>query len=212
MNKEGTFYTIVFIFIVSFAFVFLLSMTNQVTVERVELNQELARQRAVLAAMGIEATGEDEVQQEFNRIASDPEAGLYVGSVDGRTVYAKSFAGAGLWGTISGFIAVTADLEQIVGLEIVEDNETPGLGGRINEPWFKSQFEGEQIPADGRIAIRALEGDGDPNESNGVVDGITGATRTSDSMESIVNTQLQAFQSPETQERFEELAAAGGNA
>ena len=30
MNKEGTTYTIIFIFIVSFAFVFLLSMTNQV--------------------------------------------------------------------------------------------------------------------------------------------------------------------------------------
>lgn len=209
MNKEGTIYTIIFIFIVSFAFVFLLSMTNQVTVEQVELNQEIARQGAILSAMGIDAAGAQEIQDEFDRISGDAEAGLYVGLVDGRTVYAKQFAGAGLWGTITGVLAVTSDLEQIVGIEIVEDNETPGLGGRINEPWFKSQFAGEEIP-DGGIVIRALEGDGDENKSNGVIDGVTGATRTSDSMEQIVNTQLDELRSDDVQQRLAELA--GGNA
>lgn len=209
MNKEGTTYTIIFIFIVSFAFVFLLSMTNQVTIERVELNQELARQQAILSAMGIEAAGADEIQEEFAGITGDAERGLYVGSVDGRTVYAKEFAGAGLWGTISGVLAVTSDFQEIVGIEIVEDNETPGLGGRINEPWFKSQFEGEQVPQDG-IEVRALEGDGDPDKDNGVIDGITGATRTSDSMETIVNNQLEQLQSDEIQQRLDEIA--GGNA
>ncbi|MFW6231698.1 MAG: FMN-binding protein [Spirochaetota bacterium] len=205
MNKEGTTYTIVFIFIVSFAFVFLLSMTNQVTIERVELNQELARQQAILSAMGIEAADADEIQEEFAGIAGDAESGLYVGSVDGRTVYAKEFAGAGLWGTISGVLAVTSDFQEIVGIEIVEDNETPGLGGRINEPWFKSQFEGEQVPQDG-IEVRALEGDGDPDKDNGIIDGITGATRTSDSMETIVNNQLEQLQSDEIQQQLDEIA------
>lgn len=209
MNKEGTTYTIIFIFIVSFAFVFLLSMTNQVTIERVELNQELARQQAILSAMGIEAAGAEEIQEEFAGITGDAESGLYVGSVDGRTVYAKEFAGAGLWGTISGVLAVTSDFEEIVGIEIVEDNETPGLGGRINEPWFKSQFEGEQVPQDG-IEVRALEGDGDPDKDNGVIDGITGATRTSDSMETIVNNQLEQLQSDEVRQQLDEIA--GGNA
>ena len=209
MNKEGTTYTIIFVFIVSFAFVFLLSMTNQVTIERVQLNQELARQQAILSAMGIDAAGADEIQEEFAGIAGDAESGLYVGSVDGRTVYAKEFAGAGLWGTISGVLAVTSDFEEIVGIEIVEDNETPGLGGRINEPWFKSQFEGEQVPQDG-IEVRALEGDGDPDKDNGVIDGITGATRTSDSMETIVNNQLEQLQSDEVRQQLDEIA--GGNA
>lgn len=209
MNKEGTTYTIIFIFIVSFAFVFLLSMTNQVTVERVRLNQELASQRAILSAMGIEAQGAEEIQSEFAEIVGDAERGLYVGTVGGRTVYAKEFDGAGLWGTISGVLAVTSDFEEIVGIEIVEDNETPGLGGRINEPWFKSQFEGERI-LQGGIEVRALEGDGDPDKDNGVVDGITGATRTSDSMESIVNNQLEQLQSDEIQQQLDEIA--GGNA
>jgi Na+-transporting NADH:ubiquinone oxidoreductase subunit C len=211
MNKEGTLYTIVFIFIVSFAFVFLLSMTNQATIEQVRLNQELARQRAILTAMGIEATAEEEIQSRFEEVSGNREQGLYVGRVDGRVVYAKEFAGAGLWGTITGVIAVTADMEQFIGIQIVDDNETPGLGGRINEPWFKSQFEGEQIPPDG-IEVRALEGEGDENRENGVVDSITGATRTSESIETIVNNQLELLRSQETRQQFEELEASGGNA
>lgn len=211
MQKEGTLYTIIFIFIVSFAFVFLLSMTNQVTIEQVRLNQELARQQAVLTAMGIEAQGAEEIQTEFANVAGDPSAGLYVANVDGQTVYAKEFAGAGLWGTISGVIAVTADFERFVGIEIVEDNETPGLGGRINEPWFKSQFEGEEI-REGGITIRAMEGDGDPNKDNGIVDGITGATRTSDSMESIVNNQLEELRSQDIRDQLQDIASRGGNA
>lgn len=210
MNKQGTFYTIIFIFIVSFAFVFLLSMTNQVTVEQVELNQELARRQAILNAMGIEAVTQQEIQEEFEQITGDSEQGLYVATIDGERVYATSFAGAGLWGTISGFLAVSADFNTIVGIEIVDDNETPGLGGRINEEWFKQQFVGEDISG-GRLEVTMLEGDGDPNKDNGLVDGVTGATRTSDSIESIVNNQLSRLQSSAVQQELETLQSGGGN-
>jgi Na+-transporting NADH:ubiquinone oxidoreductase subunit C len=210
MKKEGTIYTIIFIFLVSFVFVFLLSLTNQATIEQVELNQELARQQAVLSAMGIEASTPEEIQQRFANVRADSADGLFAAVVDGETVYAKEFSGSGLWGTISGFIAVNSDLSEFVGIEIVEDNETPGLGARINESWFKDQFRGEQIPA-GRLEVRVLDGDGDPNKSNGIVDGVTGATRTSDSMETIVNAQIESFKSAEIQSKFRNLTE-GGNA
>ena len=204
MNKEGTLYTIIFVFIVSFAFVFLLSLTNQATIGRVELNQELARQRAVLTALGIEAEGAEEIQEEYATVAADAEAGLYAARVDGRVVYARRFAGAGLWGTIEGVLAVTADLSEIVGIEIVSDNETPGLGGRINEPWFKEQFRGERIDGGG-IVIGQTDGEGDPDRSNSLVDGITGATRTSDAMESIVNGELETLRRSDIRETFSAL-------
>ncbi len=210
MNKEGTIYTVVFIFLVSFLFVFLLSMTNQATIEQVELNNEIARQRAVLTAMGIETESPDEVQQEFGNVRADENAGLFAREIDGRTVYAREFVGAGLWGAITGVIAVTDDLSEFVGMEIVSDNETPGLGGRINEGWFKEQFRGEEIPT-GPITVTALEGDGDPDRTNGIVDGITGATRTSDSMESIVNQEIETFRDPDVLESLRNLTT-GGNA
>jgi Na+-transporting NADH:ubiquinone oxidoreductase subunit C len=209
VNKEGTIYTIIFIFIVSFAFVFLLSLTNQATKERVELNQEITRQTAILSAMGIETGDADEVQSKYETVAADKNAGLYVATVNGQTVYAKQFAGPGLWGTIEGVLAVKADLSEIVGIEILSDNETPGLGGRINEAWFKDQFRGERLTAAG-VDITPIAGDGDDDPSNGRLDGITGATRTSDSMETIVNRELQALRSSEIQEILRSLETEGG--
>ena len=211
MNKEGTIYTIVFVFIVSFAFVFLLSLTNQATIEQVELNQEIVRQGAILSAMGIEAEGSEEIQEKYDTVATDPDAGLYVATVNGQLVYGTQFAGPGLWGTIEGVLAVTADLREVVGIEIVSDNETPGLGGRINEPWFKDQFRGERVAADG-IDVTQIAGEGDPDRTNGLIDGITGATRTSDSMEAIVNRELQRLRSTEIQQIFRSLELQGGNA
>ena len=200
MNKEGMVYTVVFIFIVSFAFVFLLSMTNQATIEQVRLNQELARQRAVLSAMGIEFETDQEVMDRFDEVAADRVAGLYAGQVDDRTVYAKEFSGSGLWGLISGIAAVTADLERFVGIEIVDDNETPGLGGRIKEEWYKAQFDGLPIPEPG-IRVRM----GNPDLEAGIIDGVTGATATSLAMQSIVNRVIDDFRSPAVQSRLEEL-------
>ena len=211
MNKEGTIYTVVFVFLVSFAFVFLLSLTNQATIERVELNQEIVRQGAILSALGIEAEGTEEIQEKYLTVAADPDAGLYVATVNGHLVYGTEFAGPGLWGTIVGVLAVTADLSEIVGIEIVSDNETPGLGGRINEPWFKDQFRGELVDDEG-IDVLPIAGDGDPDRANGLIDGVTGATRTSDSMEAIVNRELQRLRTTEIRQLLRSLESQGGNA
>ena len=71
------------------------------------------------------------------------------------------------------------DLKTISGVSIVSQNETPGLGARIEEPWFTAQFAGKQGP----FTI-VEEGTADtPSE----VDAITGATRTSESFRNIVN-------------------------
>ncbi|GAB1455711.1 hypothetical protein MASR2M48_10180 [Spirochaetota bacterium] len=80
---------------------------------------------------------------------------------------------------------------------MVAQNETPGLGGRIEEPWFFGQYEGERSPG-GHIGMRAgaeASGKADTDKENGRVDGISGATRTSQAFEAIVNAALLRFKS-----------------
>ena len=194
MNKQSTVYSMIFMFIVAFAFVFLLSLTNEATRERVELNQEVARKRAVLSALGIESLSDQEVLSRFEEVEQLERDGttLFRATVDGETVFAKEFAGSGLWGTIEGVLGVNGDVSNTVGLEIINHNETPGLGGRITEPWFQRQFAGEQIGSDG---IEFTAGDGDTDYDNSEVDGITGATRTTESMERIINREIETLQS-----------------
>lgn len=219
MNKDRLIYTVIFISVVSFVFVFVLSLANAFTIEQVELNRQIARERAILSALTIaprDETGaiiDARVPEVFqDRVSADKENGYYVATVDGRTVWAKEFAGPGLWGTIEGVLAVTSDLSEIVGLEIVSHNETPGLGGRIDEPWYKAQFEGERVPDEGEISLTDQAQGGDPNKDNAAIDAITGATRTSESMADIVSDQLQRFMSAELRQEFEALETTGGNA
>lgn len=195
MNKQSLVYTVIFTFIVSFIFVTLLALANDGTRERVILNQELNRQRAVLNAMGISYTDSADVQAKFENVEQIDRDGMtmYRTEIDGETVYAKRFTGSGLWGAITGFIAVDGEVSRTVGLEILSHNETPGLGGRIDEPWFKEQLRGERI-VNGTIDV-ASAGDGDSDHDNGEIDAITGASRTSDSMRTILSTEISTLQS-----------------
>ncbi len=195
MNKQSLIYTVIFTFVVSFIFVAVLAVANEGTSDQVDLNQQLSRQQAVLNAIGIPYAGPDEVQQRFAAVQEIDRDGttLYRTEIDGEVVFAKEFSGSGLWGMITGVLAVTEDLDRTVGMEIITHNETPGLGGRIDEDWFKAQLRDERI-VDGGITVSSA-GDGDTDMNNGAIDAVTGASRTSDSMQVIFDTELSAFAS-----------------
>ena len=192
MKKQGTVYTIIFTFITAFFFVTILALTNEGTRKTTELNQELAEKRAFLNILGIEyEEAADIIAAYDSRITEETIKGvtLYKARVEGETRTAVRFSGPGLWGTITGALGVKSDLSRIVGIEIIDQNETPGLGGRITETWFTKQFEGEKI-INNRILIR---GSGDNSRENGLVDAITGASRTSQAMETIINNSIKSF-------------------
>ncbi len=197
MDRQGTTYTVIFSFIVTFAFVFLLALTNQATIGKVKLNQETARQGAILSAMGISYSSQQDVVQKFKDIRTEQKGGvtLYTTTRDGESIYAAEFAGGGLWSTIRGVLGVNNDVSKVLGLQIISQGETPGLGGRIDEPWFKDQFQGEKVVS-GEIQIDMHNaGTPDTNHDNGQVDGITGATITSTSIGRIVNEELKTLRS-----------------
>ncbi|OGW75102.1 MAG: hypothetical protein A2Z72_05650, partial [Omnitrophica bacterium RBG_13_46_9] len=56
--------------------------------------------------------------------------------------YAFLAEGYGYQGTISIMAGIKLDLETLVGIEILESQETPGLGQEITQDKFKSQFKG----------------------------------------------------------------------
>ena len=194
MNRQGLIYTVVITFVVSFVFVAVLSITNELVRGRIARNQLLNQRRAVLRAFDIETSGTaDDFNLYDERITETTVEGnqLYEARKNGETVFGIRFTGSGLWGTISGVLAVRSDFSRMVGLDIIEQNETPGLGGRIDEPWFKRQYRGERIAESG-IAVSG-SGGGDEDKDNARVDAVTGATRTSDALEGIVNTYLQTL-------------------
>ncbi|SMX42371.1 NADH:ubiquinone reductase (Na(+)-transporting) subunit C [Maliponia aquimaris] len=93
-------------------------------------------------------------------------------------------AGSGYNGPIEAMLAINGDMQTIAGLTVTRQAETPGLGARIEEPAWQASFAGTRF-ADDSGAMRFAVAKG-PSASDYEVDGITGATRTSNAVTRMV--------------------------
>lgn len=84
--------------------------------------------------------------------------------------------GQGYGGRIDAILALRGDMNTIAGIAITNHSETPGLGGRIEEPAWQASFPGTEIrDVSGDIRFQVARGEASTDYE---VDGITGATRT----------------------------------
>jgi Na+-transporting NADH:ubiquinone oxidoreductase subunit C len=89
--------------------------------------------------------------------------------------------GKGLWSTMYGFISLANDFTTVNGFAFYEHGETPGLGGEIDNPGWKKQWQGKKIYDEtGKTRIEVLKGtvDRDSQEAIYQADGLAGATLT----------------------------------
>ncbi|AMW32602.1 FMN-binding protein [Fervidobacterium islandicum] len=194
-DRESKVYTVVFTFITSFIFLVVLSGLNVLTAQQVKRNQELFTIRAVLNAMGIQYASDEDAINTFNskvKVETKDSYKVFSSEVNGDMIYAILFSGSGLWGNISGVLAVNSDVSKVVGIDFISQSETPGLGGRIEENWFKEQFRNESI-VDGKVGVSTTKVP--DSKDDGQVDAITGATLTSKSIEKIIATYIPILKS-----------------
>jgi len=195
MNKKGLLYTAIITFVISFVFIFILSLTNSAVAQQIEQNKSLDRQRAILSAFGIAFAGNEQVYGIYNKEITTKkikDTEVYIHKQNGETHYAVIMQGQGLWSTITAVIAVNSAVTKVVGIAIISQNETPGLGGRIDEAWFKNQFRNKPLTAQGTITVGSPTAD---TSQAGVVDGITAASQTSRLFGIIVNKYLALLHS-----------------
>ena len=134
----------------------------------------------------------------FKLNSGDFKAGklaVYVCSVNGQTKYVIPVYGMGLWGPISGYIALNDDKSTIYGAYFNHESETAGLGAEIkdNQKW-QEKFQGKKLfKGDDRnaIAISVLK-KRDSNDPNSV-DAVTGATLTSNGVTDMLHDCLGQY-------------------
>jgi len=100
--------------------------------------------------------------------------------------------GMGLWSTLYGYVAVDNDIRTISGLTYYEHAETPGLGGEVENPNWKSKWVGKQIWKDGaprddeNLMVGVAKGAPVAEKALYMVDGLSGATITSRGVDSML--------------------------
>lgn len=98
--------------------------------------------------------------------------------------------GKGLWGTMRALVATTIDMQTLLGISIYEQTETPGLGGRIEEEWFTSQFRHKRVLTPAGPVTLELVPEGQAELGSTQVRQITGATITSKAVTDMIKAEL----------------------
>ncbi len=88
--------------------------------------------------------------------------------------------GRGFSSTLYGYLGLSGNLDTVAGLTFYEHSETPGLGGLIDAPDWKSQWRGKKIWDGSVLMLGVGTGRMEPGmpEAKYQVDGLTGATWT----------------------------------
>lgn len=186
-------YSVVFTFILTTVFVICLAGINAIASGTIERNEQLEFRRSLIYVFNIvedarSLPGEEVQKLYFDRIQEiDGEQTVYVADNEGKREIAFTVQSAGLWGTITALVAVDESGSRIVGIDFVNHSETPGLGGRIDETAFKEQFRGERISSSSSARIAVVSGQDTGSKDDSKVDAITGATRTSESIQTLLN-------------------------
>ena len=165
-----------------------LALVNIQTRPLIEENRRIAEEEARAAVLPGMAVYEEKNTGDFS---------YYVGYTDGAKTtvggYIFQVAGVGYSSTIEAMVGI--DKKGIItGVRVLSQQETPGLGARLeeikygeSEPWFTGQYNGMSVTDEIKV-----------DKDGGSIDSITGATISSRALTNAVNKGLR------------EIAAAAG--
>lgn len=119
---------------------------------------------------------------------------LYICRVNGETKYVVPVYGMGLWGPISGYIALNADKSTVYGVYFDHESETAGLGAEIkdNKAW-QEKFQGKKLFKNGDDKTIALSVEKKVEDPTTQVDAVTGATLTSNGVRDMLHEALGKY-------------------
>lgn len=190
---------------------FLLAFVSSTLKARQDVNVALDKKKQILAALNIrnlsDADAEakyaevvldnDNNKQAFQLNSGDYKAGnykVYECQVGGEKKYVVPVYGMGLWGAIWGYVAVNADGNTVYGAYFNHDSETAGLGAEIKDSQaWQDKFIGKKIySADGTPLLKVVKSSELKNPES-EVDGITGATLTSNGVSDMLQDGFKKY-------------------
>ena len=219
LDTGSNVYTIVYASVMVIIVAFLLAFVSSVLKPAQEANVENDTKGQILTSLNIDIKADGfNVAKEFENVqdmlwngtelvpyegkflsayGSAIKAGelhVFVAEVGGETKYVLPVTGRGLWGGLWGYIALNADKKTVFGTYFYHTSETAGLGARIGERWFQEQFNGKPLFAGDdteNIALSVVKAGASKAETE--IDGVTGATLTSDGVSAMVKDGLTVY-------------------
>ena len=198
MKTNSNSYTIIYSVIIVVIVAFLLAFVSSSLKATQDANVALDTQKQILNSLNLRGLDNETAAAKYKEMVQEKKTAdgdtYYECNVNGQKKTVYPVKGMGLWGGISGFIAVDADNNTVYGAYFNHEGETAGLGAEIkdNVKW-QEKFQGKKIHKDGQTGIALGVQKDAPKDDPNNVDAVTGATLTSNGVNQMLKEGLAKF-------------------
>lgn len=196
LNTNSNVYIIIYSTLLVIIVAFLLAFVFQSLKPAQDANVALDQKKQILNSLNLRGLDGQEAEAKYNEVVLGEKKAdgqtYYECKIDGKQKYVFPLKGMGLWGGISGFVAVDDDLNTVYGAYFNHESETAGLGAEIKDSReWQERFKGKKIfSADGNLAIGVVKKVEQPESQ---VDAVTGATLTSNGVNDMLREGLEQY-------------------
>ncbi len=196
LNTNSNAYIIIYSSILVIVVAFLLAFIFKALKPMQDANVALDQKKQILYSLNIRGLDGHEAEAKYAEVVKEEKTEngqtVYLCNVDGEDVSVFAMKGMGLWGGISGFVAIhDQDGPTVYGAYFNHESETAGLGAEIKDSQaWQEKFIGKKVFKDGNddVALSVVKKVEDPETQ---VDCVTGATLTSNGVNDMIHEGLK---------------------
>jgi len=215
-NGYTIFFLVIMVVVVGGILATLSSMAKPIIAENIELDNKtkilasveysgtdvLADYKTSIKAIAIDFKGKKiegvdgytlNLKKEYKKPVADRQFPVYIYEKDNKTNYIIPLIGLGLWDEVNGYAAFNDDLVTLRGVAFDHVGETPGLGSVITETWFEDRFKGKKVFNENDEYVLRIFKAGKSPDGISDVDGLSGATLTTEGMDNMLRDCLQNY-------------------
>ena len=196
LNTNSNAYIIIYSSILVIVVAFLLAFIFKALKPMQDANVALDQKKQILYSLNIRGLDGHEAEAKYAEVVKEEKTEngqtVYLCNVNGEDVCVFAMKGMGLWGGISGFVAIhDQDGPTVYGAYFNHESETAGLGAEIKDSQaWQEKFIGKKVFKDGNddVALSVVKKVEDPQTQ---VDCVTGATLTSNGVNDMIHEGLK---------------------
>ena len=195
LNTNSNAYIIIYSTVLVVIVAFLLAFVYQALKPMQDANVALDIKKQILYSLNIRNLDGAEAEAKYKEVvlgeAEKDGRKYYMCRINGENVLVVQLKGMGLWGGISGYLAMHDQTDpKVFGAYFNHDSETAGLGAEIKDSQeWQERFIGKRIfGADYEVALSVVKKVEDPTTQ---VDCVTGATLTSNGVDAMLKDCLK---------------------